>query len=148
VHTGKCYFKSLHVDEIDDQARSDYFFQTFLAGSELEKHPLAGYYCNQDVTGVTFNYWRFSALTSYEIMMKGMQSDYSGMNFGEGVEKFTNKVLFLAGECNIMIGPEFQQEQLKLFNEAELVIIKDTGHFMFGEKQAESIAAVRSYFNK
>jgi pimeloyl-ACP methyl ester carboxylesterase len=81
-------------------------------------------------------------------MMKGMQGDFSAMNFGEGVEKFTNKVLFIGGECNIVIGPDFQRQQMKLFKQAEMVVIKDTGHFMFGEKPDESVAAVRSYFNK
>lgn len=79
--------------------------------------------------------------------MKGMLGDFSAMNFGEGVEKSANKVLFLAGECNILIGPDFQQQQMKLFTEAEMVVIKDTGHFMFGEKPDESMAAIRSYFN-
>jgi pimeloyl-ACP methyl ester carboxylesterase len=108
---------------------------------------LAGYYCNQDVTGVKFSFWRFNAMTSYELMMKGMQGDFSAMNFGDGVEKFNNKVLFLTGECDILIGPDFQQDQMKLFREAEMVVIKDTGHFMFGEKPDESLAAVRSFFN-
>jgi pimeloyl-ACP methyl ester carboxylesterase len=76
-----------------------------------------------------------------------MQGDFSAMNFGEGVEKFANKVLFIAGECNILIGPDFQQEQMKLFKEAEMVIIKDAGHFMFSEKPAESIGVIRSYFS-
>lgn len=107
---------------------------------------MAGYYCNQDVSGVKFSYWRFSAVTSYEIMMKGMEGDFSKMNFADGVEKFNNKVLFLAGECNIMVGPEFQQEQMKLFDKAEMVIIKDTGHFMFDEKPEESVGAIRAYF--
>jgi len=147
VHAGKCYFKSLHVEEIDDQARSDYLFQTFMLNTELQNHPLAGYYCNQDVSKVKFNYWRFNALTSYEIMMKGMQDDMSKMNFGDGVEDFANKVLFLAGACDILVGPEFQQEQMKLFGDAELVVIDDTGHFMFEEKPDESILAVRSYFD-
>ena len=107
---------------------------------------MAGYYCNQDVSGAKFSYWRFSAVTSYEIMMKGMEGDFSKMNFADGVEKFNNKVLFLAGECNIMVGPEFQQEQMKLFDKAEMAIIKDTGHFMFDEKPEESVGAIRAYF--
>ena len=147
VHAGKCYFKSLHVEEIDDQARFDFFFQTFITNSELQDHPMAGYYCNQDISRADISYWRFSAMTSYEIMMKGMQGNFSAMNFGEGVERFANKVLFLAGECNILIGPDFQQEQMKLFKQAEMVIIKDTGHFMFAEKPIASISAVREYFN-
>lgn len=76
-----------------------------------------------------------------------MQGDFSAMNFAEGVEKFTNGVLFLAGEGNILTGPEFQRQQMNLFRRAEMVIIKDTGHFMFSEKAAESVAAVRFYFN-
>ena len=148
VHVGRCYFQSLHVDEIDNQAAGDYFYQAFATNRDVKNHPLAGYFCDQDISKADFNYWRFNGLTSYEIMMKNMQGDFSAMNFGEGVEKFDKKVLFLAGACNILIGLEFQTDQVKLFNDAEMVIIENTGHFMFGEQPDASLAAVRDYFTQ
>ena len=148
VHMGRTYFQSLHVKEIDNQSTSDFFYQTFITNTQVKNHPLAGYYCNQDMTNIDFSFWRFNWQTSYEIMMKGMQGDFSSMNFGDGVDKFNSKVLFLAGACNILIGPDFQQGQMKLFNQAEMIIIDNTGHFMIGEKPDESIFAIRSYFNE
>ena len=148
VHLGRTYFQSLHVKEIDGQSTSDFFYQTFITNTKVSNHPLAGYFCNQDMSNVAFDYWRFNWQTSYEIMMKGMQGDFSKMNFGEGVDKFENKVLFLGGACDILIGPDFQQDQMKLFKEAEMVVIENTGHFMIGEKPVESLLAIRSYFSE
>ncbi|RLD20767.1 MAG: hypothetical protein DRI71_09940 [Bacteroidetes bacterium] len=145
THTTKCYFQSLHVDEIDEQAASDYFFQAFVTNKNIRNHPMAGYFCNQDISKADFSYWRYSWATSKEIMMKGMQGDMSAMNFGKGVSVFKNKVLFLAGSCNKLIGPEFQEFQMNLFNDTELVVIEDTGHFMFSEKPLETTQAVRAF---
>lgn len=62
------------------------------------------------------------------------------------VENFQGKVLFLTGECKTLIGPEYQEDHMMYFNNAEMVIIKDDT--MFGEKPEESINAVRNYFNE
>jgi pimeloyl-ACP methyl ester carboxylesterase len=56
-------------------------------------------------------------------------------------------VLFLAGACDVLVGPEFQEYQMSLFNEAEIIIIEDTGHFMFSEKPKESVKEVRGFLS-
>ena len=145
VHATRCYFQSLHVEEIDDQAAGDYFFMAFVGNKEVENHPMAGYFCNQDISNMELSYWRYSWTSSMEIMMKGMQGDMSAMNFADGVSRFNNKVLFLAGACDILVGPDFQEFQMSLFNDAEIIVIEDTGHFMFSEKPKESVAAIRSF---
>lgn len=145
-HLTKSYFKSLHVEDIDDQAQGDYFFATFATDTNVKEHPLVGYFCDQNIKNANFDHWRYSATTSYELMMKGMSGDMQSMNFVKGVKNYTEKVLFLAGECNILIGPEFQKEQMKLFNKTELIVIPNTGHFMFGEQPEASLEAIESYF--
>lgn len=147
-HVGKSYFRSLHVDEIDDQAQGDYFFAHFATETNVTDHPLAGYFCDQNIKNANFDHWRYSGTTSYELMMKSMQGDMQTMNFVKGVGQFQEEILFIAGECNILIGPEFQKEQMKLFNKTELVIIPNTGHFMFGEQPEASLAAIETYFSK
>ena len=148
VHLGKAYFKSLHVEEIDDQARNDFFFQYFTSTKEVEHHPMAPYFCNNDITNADFDYWRFSATSSYEIMMKGMQGDKSSMNLADGGKAFTNKILFLAGDCNQLIGPDFQEQQRLLFANTEMVIINNAGHFMFSEEPDACDAAVRNFMQE
>ena len=41
----------------------------------------------------------------------------------DGVENFENRVLFMAGECQSIIGEEFQARQMQLFPSADLVVI-------------------------
>ena len=65
----------------------------------------------------------------------------------DGVEEFTNKVLFIAGECNTLIGAELQTRHLDLFPNSELAIIPDAGHEMFADNPDVSITVVREYLN-
>lgn len=65
-----------------------------------------------------------------------------------GVENFNNKVLFISGECNTLIGKDYQQGHMKYFPNTELAIIPNAGHTMFGEQPEECLAKVRGYFNE
>ena len=67
-------------------------------------------------------------------------------NFAEGVENFMPKVLFMAGVCNTITGPSYQERQMELFPDAELTVIRGAGHTMFGERPEESMQVVRDYF--
>jgi len=62
----------------------------------------------------------------------------------EGVEKFSDKVLFIASEC-AKIGAEYQRKQMAFFPNTELVVIEESGHMMFGEKPVKSVNIVREY---
>ena len=65
----------------------------------------------------------------------------------EGVRGFTNKVLFIAGECQTVIGVDWQQRQMEFFHNAEIAVIPDAGHEMFAENPEAGIAAVREYLS-
>jgi pimeloyl-ACP methyl ester carboxylesterase len=69
------------------------------------------------------------------------------VDFVRGVDRFPGKVLFLAGSCDTLVGPEQQRRNLRHFRDAELVVIEGAGHTLFGEKPEESIAAVRRYLD-
>jgi pimeloyl-ACP methyl ester carboxylesterase len=64
-----------------------------------------------------------------------------------GVEGFTNKVLFIAGECQKVIGVEWQKRQMGYFPNAELAVIPGAGHEMFAENPVASITVVREYLD-
>ena len=70
------------------------------------------------------------------------------LNLVEGVENFTDKVLFITGECQTYIGADWQREQMAFFPNAELVVIPDAGHEMFKENPEDSLAVVREYLNE
>ncbi len=142
----KTRFEALHVMGIDEHAMDDYFGRHFNL-YQGEDHPQAGYYCpgaKPDPEGS----WRFGAVA--DASMKSEAIDAEGnitLNLVAGVENFTDKVLFIAGECQTVIGADWQREQMVFFPNAELVVIPDAGHEMFKENPADSIAAVREYLN-
>ena len=65
----------------------------------------------------------------------------------DGVKGFTNKVLFIASECQKVVGVEWQTRQMAFFPKAALAIIPAAGHEMFAENPKASIAAVRDYLD-
>jgi len=142
----KTKFESLHVMSIDDQAMNDYFGHHFNL-YQGEDHPQAGFYCpsaNPDPEGT----WRFGASAASSIQSEAIDAEGNIiLNLVEGVENFTDRVLFIAGECQTVIGAEWQQEQMAFFPNADLVVIPDSGHEMFKENPKDSIAAVREYLN-
>ncbi len=148
-HMGKCWFQSMHVKGPDDQAAKDFFFQTFMLEGNMKGNPYAAYYCDGDMTTASFDYWRFGGLASSASFRNAMGEDGNLiLNLIDGVENFTNKVLFIASECNSIIGEEHQKTHLNFFPNAELVVIKNSGHTMFGEQPEECLTIIRRYLDE
>ncbi len=147
-YLAKAWFKSRHIRGPDAQAKDDYFMQE-LVYSPMKNHPLKDYYCEGKIQNAAIGMWRFGSLASQVIPRSGMNEQGEFVfNFAEGVENYTNKVLFIAGSCNKLIGPEYQERQMKVFPNAELVVIQGAGHTMFGEKPEESLKVIRKYFRE
>jgi proline iminopeptidase len=145
-HFAKAKFESLHVKGPDDQASDDYFLQQIemYQGSD---HPQAGFRCGGGGPEAG-QWWRHSATAGESILQSATDADGKwDVDLLEGVEGFTNKVLFIASECNTLIGAELQTRHLDLFPNAELAIIPDAGHEMFADNPEASITAVREYLN-
>jgi proline iminopeptidase len=142
----KTKFESLHVKGPDDQASDDYFgYQmNMYQGSD---HPQAGYRC-EGRSPEEGGEWRFGAQGAANIQQEAIDTDGNfNINLVEGVEGFTNKVLFMASECQTVIGVDWQKKQMEFFSSTELAVISDAGHEMFAENPEASIAAVRKYLN-
>ncbi len=149
-HYFKSWLKSLHVQGPDEQAAKDFFMTEALMRYRGTDSPLADYYCNGSIPEHALKEWRFGAVASEAIMQDGY--DEKGnlrMNLAAGVEKYKKKVLVIASECNSFVGVEWQKEyHLKLFPQAELQVIKNSGHAMFGEQPEESLRVIREYLNE
>jgi pimeloyl-ACP methyl ester carboxylesterase len=149
---GKCWFESLHVDGPDEQAASDYFFTAMFFNGDvslIKEHPISNYFCNRDLNTASLEYWRYNYQSNQAIFQSG--TDEKGnlqIDLVSGVENFKNKVLFITGECNTLIGEEYQKDHMMYFNNTEMVVINNAGHSMFGEQPEESIGAVRRYFKE
>jgi proline iminopeptidase len=142
---GRIWLQSLHVGGPDEDAPSD-FFAGRLMVADVEGHPLAGYYCEGDLSRGRLESWRLGARARARLMAEG--SDDQGrvqVNFTRGLERFKRPVLLLAGACNRLIGAAHQRLHLKHFARAELKVIRGAGHTMFGEQPEQSLAVIRPY---
>ena len=145
-HFAKTKFESLHVRGPDDHASDDYVGHqmNMYQGSD---HPQAGYRCEGGGPKEGES-WRYGARGADSLFQEAVDADGNfDISLVDGVERFANKVLLMASECNKVIGAEWQRRQMELFPNAELAIIADAGHEMFAESPDASIAAVRAYLS-
>ena len=145
-HFVKTKLESLHVKDPDDHAADDYFAyqMNMYQGAD---HPQAGYRCEGGGLEKGQS-WRFGARAADSLFQQAVDAEGKfTINLIEGVGRFTNKVLFIAGECQRVIGVDWQQRQMEFIHDAELAVIPDAGHEMFAENPDASIAAVREYLN-
>jgi proline iminopeptidase len=142
----KTKFQALHVRRPDVYASGDYFSHQWnmYPGSD---HPQGGYRCD-GVGPEDGEYWRNGADAASSIMQAAMDSDgIFNLDLTQGVENFPNQVLFIAGECQTIIGVDWQKRMMPFFRDAELAVIPDAGHEMFSENPQASVNAVREYLN-
>jgi len=154
LNSVKTWFESLHIMGPDEQAKADHVFKN--SGLSIDGKPRqAEYYCNGEYAAGKSIYWRSSALASQSIQGLSQVSEWIGFdsegnpqfNLTKGVENFTNKVLFIASECNTVIGVEVQSIHVTYFPNAELAVIDGAGHDMYSGKPEETIAVIREYLN-
>jgi pimeloyl-ACP methyl ester carboxylesterase len=142
----KTKFEALHINGPDEYAADDYFAHQWNL-YQGDDHPQAGYYCEGD-TPKENGSWRSGTAASDALFQQAVDAEGNfDINLVEGVENFNNKVLFIVGECQKVIGAEFQKDQMEFFPSADLVVIPGAGHEMFSENPEASIAVVREYLN-
>lgn len=132
-------FESFHVEKIDNQAQIDYIFNEVPA-LNMEGNPMRKYFCNEDLKNAYIPYWRMSGKSSLSIVESA--SNERGeleLDLVSGIENFKGKTWFIIGECNQIIGESYQMDHMKYFPNAEMIVMKNAGHSMFGEKPIESI---------
>ena len=65
-----------------------------------------------------------------------------------GVESYPDTVLFIAGDCNRFIGPDYQEMHLKYFPRHKLEVIENAGHNMFLDQPVEFSRIARAHFKE
>lgn len=134
----------------DGDVSGDYFMGRMTSVYERVGDPF-GYFCNGKVPPAALEHWRLGrrAMTkvpkSYSSRKAFRLTNVLDVSFVEGVESFTEEVLFVAGSCNVIFGEELQREHMEYFPTARLVVINGVGHEMFGENPDASILPVREY---
>lgn len=147
-HLIRSFFESLHVTGPDDQARSDYFFYRFIVGADAKDHPMAGYYCDLSDWKKTYRHWRLGSLAMRAVPASGEDEEGNfRIDFAEGVRAYSDTVLFLTGECNSLIGYDFQVDHMALFNNNTIREVPGAGHNMVSEKPGLVIPLIRQYLS-
>jgi len=133
-------FEALHINQPDADAACDYFMGKVASQANPE------YFCGGKVLPASVDHFRAGTRAMAAIMKSGMDNDGRfTFDLTDGVDKFTEPVLFIASQCNQLIGVKQQRKYMTAFPNARLAIIKGSGHFMFSEKPEQSIAVVREY---
>jgi proline iminopeptidase len=145
----RALIQSLYVYGPDADARRDFLRQRLLE-LDVPGHPLAGYHCGADPKNASLPTWRAGA-RAFEVITASVGE--AGSPFGveqlsPSLKRFPHKVLLVAGSCNTVSGPSAQRENLGLFASAELSVIGDAGHTMFGERPEPSLAVLRRYLSE
>ncbi len=141
-------FESFHLDGPDADAPMDYIFGKMSAN--FVNTAASGYRCEDNpmkpmiASDITIPPSRFGA-TAFNTLF-GPEADLTPI--AANADNFQGDVLFLASECSSFIGVDFQREQMALFPQAELAIIPDAGHEMFGENPTDSLTVVRNFFGQ
>jgi pimeloyl-ACP methyl ester carboxylesterase len=141
--------QSLYVYGPDDDARDD-FLQKALTELDVPGHPLAAYQCDGALETAYLPAWRAGARAQEAILERARdEAGHITLDLvSPNIKRFPHKVLLVAGSCNTVIGPEAQRHNMDLFSNAELAVIQDAGHTMFGEQPEASLAVLRRYLGE
>ena len=142
----KIFIEAIHVKQPDDFAWMDYLQLRMMTIKNAKDHPIAGYFCDQEIPEALSDVWRMGSLANQQIMLNGMEDGKFVVDLSKGIEDYEGEVLLLASECNTIIGRDVQEEHLKYFNYAELKIIPDTGHLMFAHKPDTCLTLITEFF--
>jgi len=144
----RAWGESMHIEEGDEHVRMDYMMLRLMM-TPVPGHPMAGYFCDEDLSTAVLDHWRFGAAASPALFAQAVDDNGKfTIDLSAGVDQFTGPVLFLTSSCNRLIGEEFQKEHLPLFQKATQQVIQGSGHTMFGEQPIKSVAAVRAFLQK
>lgn len=140
------WFEQLHVDGPDEHAPDDYLVHRMMAAPGSD-NPLNAYWCNETPPPAASDMWRVGALAMQSISRSSQQEDGQLAMPPLKTEHVTQPVLFVASECNTLIGVERQTAHLALFPNARLEVVQGAGHLMFTDRPEASLAIIRDYLS-
>lgn len=141
------YFESLHVDGPDADASMDYFMMRFVGDPDIEGNPMAGYFCQRTMRTASWKMWRLGSTAMFSAQ-ENVDADGHLKTPILGGQPYAGPVLFVASECNTLIGEPFQRVQMKHFPTARIEVVEGAGHTMFGERPEVTTALVRRFLTE
>lgn len=137
--TAREWVRARHVHGPDAYAQDDFLF------ARIRQHPI--YHCQDKVPALDalpqsragFLAWKTLTRTTFTEQGK------LDLNFTKGLEGFDQPVLLLASSCNQLTGKAFQARQAKLFKQAKLELIKNSGHEFLLDNPKDTLKVIRDY---
>ncbi len=133
-------FETFQMELPDAHADEDHVFKQIGTNTNLD------YFCDRQIPpgypGV-----RTGMLANRIVMQEAhnLNAEDGGFDMTVGIENFPREVLFIAGECDRLLGPEMQRQQMELFPNAELVVLPNVGHEIFGSDASQAIEVLRRF---
>jgi len=125
----------------DDHERMDYQMTLVYKESQPKYH--------QELENNPAPFWRIGVAANKYIQEDGMDTNKKMIyDYTSHLKSYSKKVLFISGDLNEVIGKEFQAEQIKYFNKAELKIVENAGHDFGWQKPAETLELIHNYLNE
>ncbi len=135
--TSAAWIRSMHIKGDDQDARSDFVF------SQIREQPI--YHCDAYQPDPK-NYWR-AGFGSWKMITQST-FDKKGklhLDFTKGLKSFQSPVLILASSCNQLTGKSFQARQQKIFTDAQMQVVKDSGHEFMLDQPQQTLALITDY---
>ncbi|MGR3661868.1 MAG: alpha/beta fold hydrolase [Paracoccaceae bacterium] len=139
---GRIWLNAWRVDIREDKyAREDYIMSNAYA-----LMPGEGVHCG-NVIPEEFEGWRASRKTLDETVLAYVHDPelLKQLDFISDAHKFGGKTLIIGTTCNTVYGAEYQKQHLPFYQDAKLVTIEDSGHFIFYDQPEVSIKAIRDF---
>lgn len=94
--------------------------------------------------------FRFGSIASInDLGSDGMTEDgvYT-FDFTTNLQQFTTKVLFINGDLNEVLTPEYQEQNRAYLQSSEMKIIENVGHDLIWIKPGEHVKLIKEYLNE
>lgn len=126
-----------NLDCPDEHAGDDYFIEQMMARAN------PGYWCEDTPPGNAL--WRAGYAANRQVTKSMDRSDGTLKDLVSDIDRFQGRILFLASECNSILGAEYQREQMNYVPESTLAVVPDAGHHLFHDNPERALETVTSH---
>jgi proline iminopeptidase len=89
--------------------------------------------------------WRLGAVANATLLQSSVSNGKATYDFTKGLDHFDRPVLFEGSELNEIMGAEFQSQQMKVYPNAHLEVIKGAGHDHYWTQAEASLRPMFTY---
>lgn len=129
--------ESRNLDCPDEHAGDVYFIEQMM----VRANP--GYWCDNIPPRNVL--WRAGYDANQQVTASMNQSTGELMDLVSDIDRYQGRILFLASECNSVIGETYQRKQMNYVPNSTLEVIPDAGHHIFHDNPEYALDTVISH---